>query len=217
MANGLERIVKQSFFTVLTLICMLGTLAQAADKPFLMPVEDSFYINGMGTVITGRIERGNVAVGQKIDLVGLGATQTATVGSIEMARKMLTEAKTGDNVGLILKGIDKTLVKRGQVAVKVGSVTPHQKFVAKIQFLNSAEGGRKMPVTVGYRSQFFVRTTDVSATVHLPDAKKSVLPGEKSEATLELTEVIALEKGQSFALRESGRIIGTGTVERILD
>jgi elongation factor Tu len=186
------------------------------DKPFLMPVEDVFSITGRGTVATGRIERGRVKVGDEVELVGFGAQRKTVVTGVEMFRKLLDEGVAGDNVGLLLRGIEKDEVERGMVIAKPGSVTPHTKFESEVYVLTKEEGGRHTPFFRGYRPQFYFRTTDVTGTVDLPEGVEMVMPGDNTKMTIELITPIALEEGLRFAIREGGRTVGAGVVTKIL-
>jgi elongation factor Tu len=186
------------------------------DKPFLMPVEDVFSITGRGTVATGRIERGIVKVGEEVALVGFGATKKTTVTGVEMFRKLLDEGRAGDNVGLLLRGVDKAEIERGMVLAKAGSVTPHTKFEAEVYVLTKEEGGRHTPFFKGYRPQFYFRTTDVTGSVELPAGVEMVMPGDNVQMTIELITPIAMDEGLRFAIREGGRTVGAGVVTKIL-
>jgi elongation factor Tu len=186
------------------------------DKPFLMPVEDVFSITGRGTVATGRIERGRVKVGDEVELVGFGAERKTVVTGVEMFRKLLDEGVAGDNVGLLLRGVEKDEVERGMVIAKPGSVTPHTKFESEVYVLTKEEGGRHTPFFRGYRPQFYFRTTDVTGTVDLPEGVEMVMPGDNTKMTIELITPIALEEGLRFAIREGGRTVGAGVVTKIL-
>ncbi len=186
------------------------------DKPFLMPVEDVFSITGRGTVATGRIERGRVKVGEEVELVGFGAQRKTVVTGVEMFRKLLDEGVAGDNVGLLLRGVEKDEVERGMVVAKPGSVTPHTKFDSEVYVLTKEEGGRHTPFFRGYRPQFYFRTTDVTGTVDLPEGVEMVMPGDNTKMTIELITPIALEEGLRFAIREGGRTVGAGVVTKIL-
>jgi elongation factor Tu len=187
------------------------------DKPFLMPVEDVFSISGRGTVVTGRVERGELKPGEEIEIVGLRDTQKTVVTSTEMFRKVLDSAKAGENVGLLLRGTGKDDVERGQVCAKPGSITPHKKFKAAIYVLTKEEGGRHKPFFNGYRPQFYFRTTDVTGDVTLPKGVEMVMPGDNVEIEGSLQSPIAMEKGLKFAIREGGRTIGAGAVAEILE
>jgi elongation factor Tu len=186
------------------------------DKPFLMPVEDVFSITGRGTVATGRIERGKVKVGEEVQLVGFGAEKKTTVTGVEMFRKLLDEGVAGDNVGLLLRGIEKTDIERGMVLAKPGSVTPHTTFEAEVYVLSKDEGGRHTPFFKGYRPQFYLRTTDVTGNVELPAGVEMVMPGDNTAMTIELITPVAMDEGLRFAIREGGRTVGAGVVTRIL-
>jgi elongation factor Tu len=186
------------------------------DKPFLMPVEDVFTITGRGTVVTGRIERGIVKVGDEIEIVGLADTKKTTCTGVEMFRKLLDEGQAGDNVGLLLRGIKREDVERGMVLVKPGSVNPHKKFAAEVYVLKKEEGGRHTPFFDGYRPQFYFRTTDVTGSVKLPAGTEMVMPGDNIAVEVELVSPIACEEGLRFAIREGGRTVGAGVVAKIL-
>jgi elongation factor Tu len=190
---------------------------RAIDKDFLMPVEDIFSISGRGTVVTGRIERGKVKVGEEVEIVGLRPTQKKVVTGVEMFRKLLDEGEAGDNVGLLLRGTERKDVERGQVCAKPGSITPHTKFKAEVYILTKEEGGRHTPFFNGYRPQFYFRTTDVTGTAQLPDGAEMVMPGDNTALTINLIAPIAMEKGLRFAIREGGRTVGAGTVTDILE
>jgi elongation factor Tu len=190
---------------------------RAIDKPFLMPVEDIFSISGRGTVVTGRIERGIVKVGEEIEIVGLRATQKKVVTGVEMFRKLLDQGQAGDNVGLLLRGVERKDVERGQVLAKPGSITPHTKFKAEVYILTKEEGGRHTPFFNGYRPQFYFRTTDVTGTAQLQEGAEMVMPGDNTSLTINLIAPIAMEKGLRFAIREGGRTVGAGTVTEILE
>jgi len=190
---------------------------RAIDKPFLMPVEDIFSISGRGTVVTGRIERGIVKVGEEIEIVGLRPTQKKVVTGVEMFRKLLDQGMAGDNVGLLLRGIERKDVERGQVCAKPGSITPHTKFKAEVYILTKEEGGRHTPFFNGYRPQFYFRTTDVTGNAMLAEGAEMVMPGDNTSLTITLIAPIAMEKGLRFAIREGGRTVGAGTVTDILE
>lgn len=188
------------------------------DKPFLMPIEDVFSITGRGTVATGRIEAGVINTGDPVDIVGMGDEKlTSTVTGVEMFRKILDRGEAGDNVGLLLRGIEKTDIKRGMVIAKSGSVTPHKKFKAEVYILSKEEGGRHTPFHNKYRPQFYVRTTDVTGEIFLPEGVEMVMPGDNLTITVELLQPIALNVGLRFAIREGGRTVGAGQVTEILD
>ena len=188
------------------------------DKDFLMPVEDVFSITGRGTVATGRIETGVANTGDPVDIIGMGAEKlTSTITGVEMFRKILDRGEAGDNVGLLLRGIDKNEIKRGMVICKPGSITPHAKFKAEVYILKKEEGGRHTPFHKNYRPQFYVRTTDVTGTINLPDGVEMVMPGDNLTITVDLIQPIALNIGLRFAIREGGRTVGAGQVTEILD
>ncbi|OJX97746.1 translation elongation factor 1A (EF-1A/EF-Tu) [Salana multivorans] len=186
------------------------------DKPFLMPIEDVFTITGRGTVVTGKVERGKLPINSEVEIVGLRAPQKTTVTGIEMFHKQMDEAWAGENCGLLLRGTKRDDVERGQVVVKPGSVTPHTKFEGQAYILKKDEGGRHNPFYTNYRPQFYIRTTDVTGVISLPEGTEMVLPGDTTEMTVELIQPIALEEGQGFAIREGGRTVGSGTVTKIL-
>jgi len=187
------------------------------DKPFLMPVEDVFSISGRGTVVTGRIERGEVKVGEKVEIVGIRETTTTVCTGVEMFRKLLDEGQAGDNVGLLLRGTKREDVERGQVVAKPGSITPHTKFSAEVYILSKDEGGRHTPFFTGYRPQFYFRTTDVTGILSLPDGVEMVMPGDNVTISAELITPIAMEKELRFAVREGGRTVGAGVVSEIIE
>jgi elongation factor Tu len=190
---------------------------RATDKPFLMPVEDVFSISGRGTVVTGRIERGIVKVGQEIEIVGLRPTQKTTITGIEMFRKLLDEGRAGDNAGCLLRGTKKEEVERGQVIAATGTITPHKKFKCEAYILTKEEGGRHTPFFQGYRPQFYFRTTDVTGVVTLKAGTEMVMPGDRVEMDVELISPIAMEKELRFAVREGGRTVGAGVVTAIIE
>ncbi|QAR31437.1 elongation factor Tu [Ornithobacterium rhinotracheale] len=188
------------------------------DKPFLMPIEDVFSITGRGTVATGRIESGVINTGDPVDIVGMGEEKlTSTITGVEMFRKILDRGEAGDNVGLLLRGIEKSEIRRGMVIAKQGSVTPHKKFKAEVYILTKEEGGRHTPFKNNYRPQFYVRTTDVTGEIHLPEGVEMVMPGDNISIEVELIQPIALSEGLRFAIREGGRTVGAGQVTQILD
>jgi elongation factor Tu len=188
------------------------------DKPFLMPIEDVFSITGRGTVVTGRIERGKIKVGDEVEIVGLSdEIRKTVVTGVEMFRKILDEGVAGDNVGLLLRGVGKDEVERGQVVAQPGSITPHKKFKAQVYVLTKEEGGRHTPFFNGYRPQFYFRTTDVTGTIELPEKVEMVMPGDNIELEVELIAPIAMEEGLRFAIREGGRTVGAGTVTKVLE
>ncbi len=190
---------------------------RAVDKPFLMPIEDIFSISGRGTVVTGRIERGVVKVGQEMEIVGIRETMKRVVTGVEMFKKLLDEGLAGDNVGLLLRGTDKDDVERGQVVAETGTITPHTKFRAEAYILTKEEGGRHTPFFKGYRPQFYFRTTDVTGVVELPEGAEMVMPGDNMSAGVDLITPIAMEKGLRFAIREGGRTVGAGTITNIVE
>jgi len=186
------------------------------DKPFLMPIEDVFTISGRGTVVTGRVERGIVKVGEEVEIVGLGETRKTVATGVEMFRKLLDEGRAGDNIGVLLRGVGKEEVERGQVLAKPGSITPHTKFKAEVYILTKEEGGRHTPFFKGYRPQFYFRTTDVTGVAQLPDGVEMVMPGDNVTLTIELISAIAMEKELRFAIREGGRTVGAGVVTEVI-
>jgi len=195
----------------------IPTPARDIDKPFLMPVEDVFSISGRGTVVTGRIERGIVTVGEEIDIVGIKDLQKSTVTGVEMFRKLLDEGRAGDNVGLLLRGTKREDVERGQCLIKPGTVKPHAKFRCEVYILTKEEGGRHTPIFKGYRPQFYFRTTDVTGSITLNDGVEMIMPGDNTSFGVELISPVAMEKGLRFAIREGGRTIGAGTVSDIVE
>ena len=195
----------------------IPTPERDVDKDFLMPVEDVFSISGRGTVVTGRIERGIVKVGEEIEIVGIKESQKTTVTGVEMFRKLLDEGQAGDNVGLLLRGTKREEVQRGQCLIKPGTVTPHKKFKCSVYILTKEEGGRHTPIFKGYRPQFYFRTTDVTGDITLNEGVEMLMPGDNTDFSVELITPIAMEKGLRFAIREGGRTIGAGTVSDILD
>jgi elongation factor Tu len=195
----------------------IPTPERDTDKDFLMPIEDVFSISGRGTVVTGRIERGVLKLGDDVDIVGFKPTRTTKVTGIEMFRKEMDEAQAGDNVGVLLRGIGKDEVERGMVLAKPGSITPHTKFEAEVYALTKEEGGRHKPFFNGYRPQFYIRTTDVTGTIQLPEGVEMVMPGDNVKMTVELIAPIALEEGTRFAIREGGRTVGAGVVTKIIE
>jgi len=187
------------------------------DKPFLMPIEDVFSIKGRGTVVTGRIERGKVKVQDKVEIVGIKDTEETTVTGVEMFKKSLDEGRAGDNVGILLRGVQKEDVVRGQVLAKPGTITPHTKFEAEVYILTKEEGGRHTPFFSGYKPQFYIRTTDVTGEVKLPEGVEMVMPGDNAQMKVELIQPIAMEKGFRFAIREGGKTVGAGVITKILE
>jgi elongation factor Tu len=193
------------------------TPERAIDKPFLMPVEDVFSISGRGTVVTGRIERGVIKVGEEVEIVGFRPTQKTTVTGVEMFRKLLDEGRAGDNVGCLIRGLKREDVERGQVLAKPGSITPHKKFKAEVYVLTKEEGGRHTPFFTNYRPQFYFRTTDVTGTVSLPAGVEMVMPGDNVSVDVELLTAVAMDKELRFAIREGGRTVGSGVVTEIVE
>ncbi len=187
------------------------------DKPFLMPVEDIFSISGRGTVATGRVERGIVKVSEEVEIVGIRDTRKTVVTGVEMFKKLLDQGQAGDNVGLLLRGVDRKDIERGQVIAKPGTITPHTKFKAEVYVLTKEEGGRHTPFFKGYRPQFFFRTTDVTGVAELPEGVEMVMPGDNVAISVELIAPIAMEKGLRFAIREGGRTVGAGTISDIIE
>jgi elongation factor Tu len=187
------------------------------DMPFLMPVEDVFGIKGRGTVVTGRVERGTVKVGDEIEIVGFGDTRKTTVTGVEMFQKTLDQGEAGDNVGCLLRGIERDEIERGQVLCKPGSITPHKKFESEVYVLSKDEGGRHTPFFSGYRPQFYIRTTDVTGTIQLPEGVEMIMPGDNVKMTVELITPVAVEDGLRFAIREGGRTVGAGAVTKIVE
>ncbi len=186
------------------------------DKPFLMPIEDVFSISGRGTVVTGKVEQGVVNTGDEIEIIGIRDTQKTTCTGVEMFRKLLDQGQAGDNIGALLRGIDKDEVQRGQVLAKPGSITPHTEFEAQVYVLTKEEGGRHKPFFANYRPQFYFRTTDITGTVTLPEGTEMCMPGDNTEMTVELINPIAMDEGLRFAIREGGRTVGAGRVTKII-
>ena len=195
----------------------IPTPERAIDKPFLMPVEDVFSISGRGTVVTGRVERGIVKVGEEVEIVGIKATVKTTCTGVEMFRKLLDQGQAGDNVGVLLRGTKREDVERGQVLAKPGSITPHTKFTSEVYILSKDEGGRHTPFFNGYRPQFYFRTTDVTGSIDLPAGTEMVMPGDNIGMTVSLIAPIAMEEGLRFAIREGGRTVGAGVVAKIIE
>ncbi len=194
----------------------IPTPVRDIDKPFLMPIEDIFSIEGRGTVVTGRIERGKIKVGEEVEIVGLRETQKTTVTGIEMFNKSLEEGRAGDNAGILLRGIKKDEVERGQVLCQPGTITPHTEFEAEVYVLSKEEGGRHTPFFTGYKPQFYIRTTDVTGEVTLPEGTEMVMPGDTVSLKVKLISPVALEEKQRFAIREGGRTVGAGTITKII-
>jgi elongation factor Tu len=195
----------------------IPTPTRETDKPFLMPVEDIFTIQGRGTVATGRIERGTINVNEPVEIVGIKETRNTVVTGVEMFKKLLDSGMAGDNVGLLLRGVERKEIERGQVIAKPGSITPHTKFKAEAYVLTKEEGGRHTPFFTGYRPQFYFRTTDVTGVAHLPAGVEMVMPGDNIQMDIELIAPIAMEKGLRFAIREGGRTVGAGTVSEVVE
>ncbi len=195
----------------------IPTPVREKDKPFLMPIEDIFSISGRGTVVTGRVERGTVKVGEEMEIVGFRETQKRVITGVEMFKKLLDQGEAGDNVGLLVRGLEKDEVERGQVVAKPGSITPHTKFKGEVYVLKKDEGGRHTPFFSGYRPQFYFRTTDVTGVATLPEGTEMVMPGDNVAMDVELISPVAMEKGLRFAIREGSRTIGAGTVSDIIE
>ncbi|MEP3266221.1 MAG: EF-Tu/IF-2/RF-3 family GTPase, partial [Hyphomicrobiales bacterium] len=195
----------------------IPTPERPIDQPFLMPIEDVFSISGRGTVVTGRVERGVVKVGEEIEIVGVKDTQKTTCTGVEMFRKLLDQGEAGDNIGALIRGVDREEVERGQVLCKPGSVNPHTKFTAEAYILTKDEGGRHTPFFTNYRPQFYFRTTDVTGVVSLPAGTEMVMPGDNVSVEVELIVPIAMEDGLRFAIREGGRTVGAGVVAKIIE
>ncbi len=195
----------------------IPTPERAIDKPFLMPVEDVFSITGRGTVGTGRVERGKIKVGDEVEIVGLGAKRKTVCTGVEMFRKLLDEGQAGDNIGVLLRGVDKDELQRGQVIAAPGSITPHTKFMGEVYVLTKEEGGRHTPFFNNYRPQFYFRTTDVTGSIKLPDGVEMVMPGDNVNMEVELITPVAMEEGLRFAIREGGRTVGAGVVTKIIE
>jgi elongation factor Tu len=195
----------------------IPTPERPLDRPFLMPIEDVFGIKGRGTVVTGRIERGIVKTGEEIEIVGIRPTKKTTVTGVEMFKKLLDEGQAGDNVGCLLRGMERDDVERGQVLAKPGSINPHTKFAAQVYVLSKEEGGRHTPFFSGYRPQFYLRTTDVTGSIALPEGVEMVMPGDNVEMQVELIQPVAIEEGLRFAIREGGRTVGAGVVTKITE
>jgi elongation factor Tu len=187
------------------------------DQPFLMPIEDVFSISGRGTVVTGRVERGVIKVGEEVEIVGLRATTKTVCTGVEMFRKLLDQGEAGDNIGVLLRGTKREDVERGQVLAKPGTITPHTKFAAEAYILTKEEGGRHTPFFTNYRPQFYFRTTDVTGTVKLPEGTEMVMPGDNISMQVELIQPIAMDEGLRFAIREGGRTVGAGVVAKIIE
>ena len=195
----------------------IPTPERATEKPFLMPVEDVFSITGRGTVGTGRIERGKIKVGQEIEIIGMGTKRKTVCTGVEMFRKLLDDGQAGDNVGILLRGVNKEELERGQVIAAPGSITPHTKFKGEVYVLTKEEGGRHTPFFDGYRPQFYFRTTDVTGSIKMPEGVEMVMPGDSVNMDVELITPIAMEQGLRFAIREGGRTVGAGVVTKIIE
>ncbi|ERH63523.1 translation elongation factor Tu, partial [Pantoea dispersa EGD-AAK13] len=189
---------------------------RAIDLPFLLPIEDVFSISGRGTVVTGRVERGIVKVGDEVEIVGIKATAKSTCTGVEMFRKLLDQGQAGENCGVLLRGIKREEIQRGQVLAKPGTIKPHTKFVSEVYVLSKDEGGRHTPFFKGYRPQFYFRTTDVTGNIELPEGVEMVMPGDNIKMTVELIHPIAMDQGLRFAIREGGRTVGAGVVAEVL-
>jgi len=214
--NGEEKWEKQVDALMEAVDKYIPQPARELDKPFLMPIEDIFSIQGRGTVVTGRIERGKVKVGEEVEIVGFRDTRKTVVTGVEMFKKQLDEGMAGDNAGLLLRGIGKDDVERGMVLAKGGSITPHTKFKAEVYILTKEEGGRHTPFFKGYRPQFYLRTTDVTGVAELPGGTEMVMPGDNVQLVIELITPVAMEKGLRFAIREGGHTVGAGTISEIV-
>ena len=214
--EGDQEAEKQILALMDTVDSYIPTPVRDLDKPFLMPVEDVFSIKGRGTVVTGRVERGKVKVNEAVEIVGIKDTKQSVVTGVEMFRKMLDEGQAGDNVGLLLRGVEKADVERGQVIAKPGSITPHKEFEAEAYILTKEEGGRHTPFFTGYRPQFYIRTTDVTAEVNLPKGVEMVMPGDNTKMSVKLIVPVAMEEGLRFAIREGGRTVGAGVISKII-
>jgi elongation factor Tu len=193
----------------------IPTPERPVDQPFLMPIEDVFGIKGRGTVVTGRVERGRVKTGEEIEIVGFGETRKTVVTGVEMFRKLLDEGVAGDNVGCLLRGVEREDVERGQVLAKPGSIRPGTKFAAEVYVLSKEEGGRHTPFFNGYRPQFYIRTTDVTGNIALPEGVEMVMPGDNIQMQIELITPVAIEEGVRFAIREGGRTVGAGVITQV--
>jgi len=215
--NGEEKWEKTVEELMAAVDTYIPTPVRDVEKPFLMPVEDIFTIQGRGTVATGRVERGRVKVNEQVEIVGIRDTRTTVVTGVEMFKKLLDEGTAGDNVGLLLRGVERKDIERGQVIAKPGSITPHTKFKAEAYVLTKEEGGRHTPFFTGYRPQFYFRTTDVTGVAHLPEGIEMVMPGDNIAMEIELIQPIAMEKGLRFAIREGGRTVGAGTVSEVIE
>jgi elongation factor Tu len=214
--NGVEADVNSVYELMDAVDSYIPAPARETDKPFLMPVEDVFTITGRGTVATGRVERGVLKLNETVEIVGIRETRTTVVTGIEMFRKLLDYAQAGDNVGCLLRGVNRDEVIRGQILCKPGSITPHTKFKAQVYVLSKDEGGRHTPFFANYRPQFYFRTTDVTGVITLPEGTEMVMPGDNVDMTVELITPIAIENGTNFSIREGGRTVGAGVVSEII-
>jgi elongation factor Tu len=214
--NGEEQWVEKIMELMNAVDEYIPTPARPVDQPFLMPVEDVFTITGRGTVVTGRVERGIIKVGETVEIIGIRDTQTTTCTGVEMFRKLLDQGEAGDNIGALLRGVKKEDVERGQVLAKPGSITPHTDFTSEVYVLTKEEGGRHTPFFSGYRPQFYFRTTDITGSINLPEGVEMVMPGDNIEMTVELIHPIAMEEGLRFAIREGGRTVASGVVSTIV-
>ena len=215
--NGEEKWVKAIDELMEAVDTYIPTPTRDTDKPFLMPVEDVFTITGRGTVATGRVERGQLKLNDELEIVGLHETQKTVATGIEMFRKLLDFAEAGDNVGVLLRGINRDQIQRGQVLAKPGSIHPHKKFKCQVYILSKEEGGRHTPFFGNYRPQFYFRTTDVTGVIELPEGTEMVMPGDNVELTVELIAPIAFESGTKFSIREGGRTVGAGNVSEVIE
>ena len=214
--NGEEKWVEKILELMEAVDNYIPTPERAIDQPFLMPIEDVFTITGRGTVVTGRVERGVIKVGEEIEIVGIKPTTKTTCTGVEMFRKLLDQGQAGDNIGVLLRGTKKEEVERGQVLAKPGSIHPHTDFKGEVYVLTKDEGGRHTPFFTGYRPQFYFRTTDITGAVTLPDGVEMVMPGDNITMTVELIHPIAMEQGLRFAIREGGRTVASGVVSEII-
>jgi len=216
--NGTEAGVASVLALMEAVDTYIPTPERAIDRPFLMPIEDVFSITGRGTVVTGRVERGAIKVGEPVEIVGIAEEkQQSVVTGVEMFRKLLDAASAGDNAGILLRGIDKEAVERGMVLCKPGTIKPHKRFECEVYILSKDEGGRHTPFFKGYRPQFYFRTTDVTGDIELAEGVEMVMPGDNTQFTVQLIQPVAMEEGLRFAIREGGRTVGAGVVSKILD
>jgi elongation factor Tu len=218
LEGGDETLGKQSILELMAAVdAYIPQPDRPKDQPFLMPIEDVFSISGRGTVVTGRVERGVIKVGEEVEIVGIKDTRKTTCTGVEMFRKLLDQGEAGDNIGALLRGVGREEVERGQVLAKPGSITPHTKFKAEAYVLTKEEGGRHTPFFTSYRPQFYFRTTDVTGTVTLPEGTEMVMPGDNVSMEVELIQPIAMDEGLRFAIREGGRTVGAGVVAKIVE